>query len=516
MVVSDVLSALLHLSDHDYSWLAQFFSLLFLPFAHEDLAIILGGYIVVNNIMPVGLVALCIYGGMVASDFALYGIGAGARHLPWLTRLAVDDRVRTFADTLKRNLFGIVTLCRVVPGVVFIAFVACGWTRVPLGRFTLATLVTSALYLPLMLCIVVFFGDALDDRVGLWTWPFLLCVLVAIGFVRRQVFTFRQASNSADGGRATPSASASGGGVHAMPVLGGSARKLPVAERIPLGLFYLPLIVSWIGFAVRHRSLTLPTVANPYHPTRGMGAESKSGYLLDVAATERRWIADLVVATRSTGPRTLYADLEQARQSLYAAGLAFPLIAKPDIGRHGACRLDDMTQLREYLRHFPRGEKLILQRFVPQPGQATVLYARLPGTPSGRVLSLTFSADGLRRDARRHITPELEARLDAVARSMREFHYGCFDLRFGSIEELMRGENFSIVDISGIGGAAGRAGDSALPLAENYRRMVDQQRIMFLIGEKNRARGFEPVGCADVVKSLVRAAQTGRRYPASA
>ena len=365
MVVSDVLSALLHLSDHDYSWLAQFFSLLFLPFAHEDLAIILGGYIVVNNIMPVGLVALCIYGGMVASDFALYGIGAGARHLPWLTRLAVDDRVRTFADTLKRNLFGIVTLCRVVPGVVFIAFVACGWTRVPLGRFTLATLVTSALYLPLMLCIVVFFGDALDDRVGLWTWPFLLCVLVAIGFVRRQVFTFRQASNSADGGRATPSASASGGGVHAMPVLGGSARKLPVAERIPLGLFYLPLIVSWIGFAVRHRSLTLPTVANPYHPTRGMGAESKSGYLLDVAATERRWIADLVVATRSTGPRTLYADLEQARQSLYAAGLAFPLIAKPDIGRHGACRLDDMTQLREYLRHFPRGEKLILQRFVP-------------------------------------------------------------------------------------------------------------------------------------------------------
>ena len=65
--------------------------------------------------------------------------------------------------------------------------------------------------------------------------------------------------------------------------------------------------------------------------------------------------------------------------------------------------------------------------------------------------------DGLYRDARRHITPELEARLDAVARSMREFHYGRFDLRFASIDELMRGENFSIVDISGVGGAAGRA-----------------------------------------------------------
>src|SRR4026207_2104557 len=86
MAVSDALSALLHFFDHDSSWLAQFFSLGFLPFAHEDLAIIFGAYVVVNDIMPVGLVALCIYGGMVASDFALYGIGAGARHLPWLSR----------------------------------------------------------------------------------------------------------------------------------------------------------------------------------------------------------------------------------------------------------------------------------------------------------------------------------------------------------------------------------------------------------------------------------------------
>src|SRR5258707_8344330 len=149
--LSGGLTALLHFSDHDFSWLAQFFSLLFLPFAHEDLAIILGAYVVVNNIMPVGLVALCIYGGMVVSDFALYGIGAGARRLPWLTRLAVDDRVRGFADVLKRNLFGIVALCRVVPGVVFVGFVACGWTRVPLARFAVASLLVSALYLPLML-----------------------------------------------------------------------------------------------------------------------------------------------------------------------------------------------------------------------------------------------------------------------------------------------------------------------------------------------------------------------------
>src|SRR6476659_9871275 len=235
-----------------------------------------------------------------------------------------------------------------------------------------------------------------------------------------------------------------------------------------------------------------------------MWGDSKSTYLLDVAASERSWIADCVVVTRSTGPRTLYADLEQARQFLSAAGLVFPLIAKPDSGRRCSRRIDDVSALREYLRHVPPGEKLILQRLVSHPCVASALYARLPGASSGRVLSLSLCTDGVDRDARQHITPELEARLDTVARSMREFHYGRFALRFASLDELMRGESLSIVEISGVSGTDNRRCEPALPLAEIYRRAVDQQRIMFLIGDKNRGRGFKPVAWADVVKSLIR------------
>jgi len=453
--------------------------------------------------MPVGLVALCIYAGMVASDFALYGIGAGARHLPWLSRLAVNDRVSDFTDLLKRNLFGIVALCRGVPGIVFVAFVACGWKRVPLGRFAVASLVVSALYLPLMLCIAVFFGGTLDDRVGSWTWPFLLCVVVAIGFVRRQVFNFQEEAKPADGKKTSH-------------VARRKVRTMAPGDRIPFGLFYLPLIANWIGLASRYRSLTLPTLANPCHPIGGTWGESKSGYLLDVAMNERQWIADFVMVTRSAGPRTLFGDLKRVRQSLFAAGLAFPLIAKPDVRRGRTCKIDDAPALREYLRHFPAGEKLILQRFVPYSGEAAALYARLPGVRSGRVLSLSFRAGSHWCDASRHVTPEFEARLDAIACSMREFHYGRFQLRFASIDELMQGEIFSVVEINGIRSGTNRDYDPALPLAEVYRRLADQQRIMFLIGEKNRARGFAPVGCADVLKSLIRQSQLGRRYPASA
>src|SRR3954453_1603554 len=92
----------------DVASLVRFVSLVALPFAHEGLAIVLGAYIVVNDLMPTGLVVASIYGGMVVSDFALYGIGASARRLPWLQRHAVDDRVRGFGDVLKRNMFALV------------------------------------------------------------------------------------------------------------------------------------------------------------------------------------------------------------------------------------------------------------------------------------------------------------------------------------------------------------------------------------------------------------------------
>jgi hypothetical protein len=119
-------------------------------------------------------------------------------------------------------------------------------------------------------------------------------------------------------------------------------------------------------------------------------------------------------------------------------------------------------------------------------------------------------------DGRRCITPALEARFDAIAKGMSEFHYGRFDLRFSSTGALMRGEEFSIIGVSGIDTGAMEAWDPNMSLADVYRTLIDRQRILFLIGEKNRARGFKPTGFAEFLKALLRRGQLARRYPASA
>jgi hypothetical protein len=55
----------------------------------------------------------------------------------------------------------------------------------------------------------------------------------------------------------------------------------------------------------------------------------------------------------------------------------------------------------------------------------------------------------LYRDGSAHITYALTERLDQIAKSMPEFHYGRFDLRFRTIDALMQGEDFLIVEING-------------------------------------------------------------------
>ncbi len=560
----------------DLSWLAQIGSLLVLPFAHEDLAIIAGAYIIVNDMMPVALVTLALYGGIVASDFALYGIGAGARYVPWLNRFAIDDRVQQFSDQIKRNIFGLVALCRVVPGVVFVAFVACGWARVSLARFTVASLLVSALYLPLMLYLVIVFGEALDAHVGLWTWPLLFAALIVIGFVRARVFSFGGIKEITTPAPALPTAGHLG-----MPPIGVLPRKVALAERIPPSLFYFPLVLNWLWLGLRYRSMTLPSAANPGIVTGGMWGESKSACLLDVALNERRWVADFVTMKR--GPTAQDGnDVGRALELLGSAGVAFPVIAKPDIGWHGygVRRLDNAAALRTYLAQFPEGEKLILQRYVSHPAEAAVLYARVPGSPKGGIVSLAFRyfphvigdghsllrdlirtdprarwkahlhlgfdpthaglgkhnldrvpargevvqialicnqrAGGLYRDAHAYITPALVERFDAIARSMPEFHYGRFDVRFASADALARGEEFSIVEINGIGGEAIDVWDPHLPVKETYRRLMAQQRLLFMIGECNRTRGFAPTPAGEFLNLLMKQTQLIRRYPKSA
>jgi len=508
--------ALHKLAGFDFAWLAKVISLVALPFAHEDLAIVLGGYIIVNDVMPAGLVVASIYGGMVVSDFALYGVGAAARSLPWLRNIAVDQRVRQFSDVLTRNIFGLVALCRLVPGLVFVAFVACGWARVSLARFTAASLLVSAVYLSPMLYLVIVFGDALDNHLGLWAWPVLLLALAAAGFVRERVLAFSERVGTDDTEVGVRSLLRRR--MTSIVPARGARRPRALIERIPSWLVHLPLVAHWIVLAIKHRSLTLPSVANPAIPAGGMWGESKSKCLASVSGDMRESVVDFVVLKRRVEPSTLGLDVNRALGLLEAAKIPFPIIARPDVGWYGrgVLTLEGPAALQQYLSRFPGGAKLMLQRSLPHAVEASVLYARLPGEARGQILSFAVRRSRpVLAETGAYLSRELEARIDVIARSMPEFHYGRFEICFPSIEALAGGEDFAIVEINGIGGQLLEFGNPGLSLVKLYRRRLDHQRIAFMIGAYNRERGFAPTSAMSFIGGFLDHYQLTRRYPVS-
>ena len=99
---------------------------------------------------------------------------------------------------------------------------------------------------------------------------------------------------------------------------------------------------------------------------------------------------------------------------------------------------------------------------------------------------------------------------------MREFHYGRFALRFASLGELMRGEKFHHHRDQRYRRCRRPLRDLALPLAEVYRRAVDQQRH-HVPDRRREPRPWLQAGrrAPIVVKSLIRENQPSRRTPAS-
>ncbi|SIR33837.1 MULTISPECIES: hypothetical protein [Acidiphilium] len=350
------------------------------------------------------------------------------------------------------------------------------------------------------------------------------------------------------------------------------AKAVSFFEFWPGFVFYAPVVVFWIFQALRHRSLTLPALTNPRIEAGGICGESKND-ILDLAGPEaRRWISPYVGITTQAhaGP----ADLIMAEAAMAEAGLSYPVVAKPDMSCNGCgVRLvETSAALGRYLAAFPRATRLQLQALATDEGEAGIFYIREPGAAKGRITSVTLkyapivTGDGRSRirdliaaddrlnavshllleklgaeaarvpaagervrlvfvgnhcrgstfkDGRHLITPELTARIDAIARDIPEFHFGRFDLRFASTNALRRGEGFSIIEVNGAGSEATHIWDPETSIIEAYRTQFFHYGAAFRIGAVLRAQGVKRYGAWRLLRAWQRQKALMALYPSN-
>ena len=309
--------------------------------------------------------------------------------------------------------------------------------------------------------------------------------------------------------------------------------------------------------ALHHRSLTLPSAANPGIPTGGLAGEGKLECLALIPPTLQPWVA----RTAAVPPGSMAEAVRQA------AGLAFPLVAKPDRGwcGYGVRRVDDAAGLRAYQAAFPPGGTFLLQPYLPGPVEAGLMVRRWPDGPAElvgltlrhppsvrgdgrRTLAQLVAADprlrgldasaghdpacipqagetvalaavaslrvgGRYEDARHLATPALRARVAAVAVGM-GLQAGRLDVRAGSVEALRAGR-FQIIEVNGAGAEAISAWDPRLGLRAAFAAVFANHRALFALGAAMRARGHRPVGPWRLAGFWLRQQRLARGYPPS-
>ncbi len=337
-------------------------------------------------------------------------------------------------------------------------------------------------------------------------------------------------------------------------------------EFLPGWIVYTPVVVQWLLLGLWHRDLSLPTAANPRIETGGLCGERKSEILTQAAALPRAPIAPWITLTTGPGARAA------ASTAMQRAGLALPLVVKPDIGCNGTgVRLvRDLPALADALDAFPPGTQLMLQTFIDLPGEAGIFYIRHPDEPAGHITSLTLkhppcvTGDGAatlralieadprhRRlihlyaprlaarlhgipragetiplvfagnhckgsiftDGAAHITQALTARIDAIARALPDFHFGRFDVRFATLPALRRGADFSIIEINGVGAEATHIWDPSKTLADIWRDQLRHYAAAWTIAATLRRRGARPSGLRAMYHAWRRQRQLMAAYP---
>lgn len=510
--------------------LALISAIVLATFVSEDLTCVsVGLLIAAGKVEWFPALAGC-FAGIVLGDFGVWLIGwiggRGILRWRWAKRILPDAKLVELSGALCTHSGRAAVTSRFLPGTRVPLFLAAGILGTCPYRFLPWAFLAAMLWTPLLVFGVALTGASLGG-LGWLAFPILgITVFAAIKTVPN--LTTRM-------GRAKLIASVS---------------KLWRWEFWPAWVFYLPLVPWFALLAIRYRSLTVWTAANPGIPAGGVVGESKADVLAQIPA-EFAVLTVLVPAGEHT------ERVRILRKAWETWG--FPLILKPDQGYRGAGvrKITDAVAAETYLLDAPGA--VVAQPFHPGPFEAGVFYYRIPGEPHGHIFSITdkvFPAivgDGvstltnliwshpryrmqaatfltrhsaiadrvvpaletvplamagnhcqgtLFRDGGHLVTPELEAAFDRLAQSVSGFYIGRFDVRYTDASAFRQGRGFAVLELNGVTSESTNLYDPTWPIWRAYATLFRQWAILFQIGDLNRRAGHRPHGVRELVELL--------------
>lgn len=136
-----------------------------------------------------------------------------------------------------------------------------------------------------------------------------------------------------------------------------------------------------------------------------------------------------------------------------------------------------------------------------------------PGEPFRIAFAGSHSRGTIFRNGNAYVTEAMTTAFDTIAKDIKEFYFGRFDVRFGSIADLQAGKNFTIVEVNGAGAESTHIWDRNTKLTEAYAALMTQYAAMWEIGAVNAKRGFKPARLFDFIRAYRNEVKLWAQYP---
>jgi len=517
----------------------------------EDLSTISAGLLAATGKLAFPSAVLAAYVGIFVGDVIIYGLGFFfgrplLRHR-WARWFLSEKSVDRAQHLFHRHGLWIIIVTRFLPGTRSATYFAGGALHAPFLRFVGAFALAAAAWTPFLVGLSYLVGNRLVEYYELYE-GFALPALLAAGLLLYFLFHY------------------------GIPLLTWKGRRRLRGKWIRAVKWeFWPwwqvnwlvfLYVLWLGL-IRYRRPTLFTVVNPCMPHGGFIGESKSAILAGLAAA-----GEAIPRWRLIEPGEESVRLEQFDIGMEEMALDYPVVLKPDEGQRGTGVkiIHHRRDARDWLGKTTA--PAILMEFVAG-NEYGVFYVRRPGEATGHVTSITIKeqlvvegngTDDLEtllhahpraivllamflarfdeqldripqtgeviplgelgthargavfRDGRHLITPELEARIDAIARTCDGFYFGRFDIKAADEAALREGRDLKVIELNGLTSEETHIYDPQHGLFHAWGTLCRQWRTAFQIAEANRLRGHRPTPAGAFVADSLAAFRRQRQF----
>ena len=312
--------------------------------------------------------------------------------------------------------------------------------------------------------------------------------------------------------------------------------KLTHWEYWPFYIVYIPVYFLWGYYAIRARSIFFFNAANPTIKNGGFFMESKME------------IYDLIPQKYYPKTRLVLEQsaFENVQDLVTGLQIAYPLIAKPDIGLRGSAvnKIHNVAQLKAY--HDKANFNYLIQELIPYPNEIGVFYVRYPHEKQGRITGivakefLIVTGDGnltienlIRKDPRHElqlktlqkeygarlqevpslneqvnlvpygnhirgakfidvshwISPKLTDVINEMCLQVPGFFFERLDLMYNTLEELENGKNFLVVELNGAASEPTHIYDPKHSLFFGWNELLRHITYMYEISVANHKDG---------------------------